>query len=80
MWTTNDTRTRTIQTPRSSAAYDLLVALRAAGSYVWIDDDGDLMCTPPRHRVNWAGDVETALDELRDELKTLVQDERVTVH
>ncbi len=68
-----------MRTPRSSPACDLLVALRAAGCDVFIDDD-QLFCSPPLRPVNWHDDVEDAIDEAYWELKALVQDERVTVH
>ena len=68
-----------MRTPRSSPAYDLLVALRAAGSDVFVDDD-QLFCSPPARPVDWDGDVEEAIEEWYGELKALVPDERVTVH
>jgi hypothetical protein len=55
------------------------VALRLAGSDVFIDED-QLFCSPPLRPVDWDDDVETAIDESYWELKALVQDERVTVH
>jgi len=67
------------RTPRSSEAQCLLVALRAAGSDVFIDD-GQLFASPPLRPVDWVGDVEEAIEASYWELKALVQDERVTVH
>jgi hypothetical protein len=60
--------------------YDFLIALRLAGCRVWIDDEGDLLCSPPLQRVDWPGDVEEAFDERYWELKALVSREHVTVH
>ena len=67
------------RTPRSSPASALLVALRAAGCDVFLDDD-QLFCSPPARPVNWHDDVEAAIDEWYSELRALVQGERVTVH
>jgi hypothetical protein len=67
------------RTPRSSSASDLLVALRAAGCDVFLDDD-QLFCSQPVRPVDWVGDVEDAIDEAYWELKVLVSHERLTVH
>ena len=67
------------RTPRSSPASDLLVALRAAGCDVFVDDD-QLFCSPPLRLVDWVGDVEAAMETHYEELTALVQDERMTVH
>ena len=56
----------------------LLLALRAAASEVFIDED-HLFRSPRRH-VDWIGDVEDAIEEFYDELLALVEAERVTVH
>ena len=68
-----------MRTPRSNQAYELLMALRRAGSDVFVDDD-QLFASPPLRPVDWVGDVEEAIDVWYWELKALVQDERVTVH
>jgi hypothetical protein len=65
--------------PQSSDARCLLAALRAAGSHVFIDDD-QLFVSPPLRRVDWDDDAEEAVEALYDELKALVQAERVTIH
>jgi hypothetical protein len=69
-------------TPRSSRqAADLLAALRAAGSHVWIDAEGDLLCSPPLRHVDWPDDSETAIETHYDDLRALVMREcSITVH
>lgn len=65
---------------RSDPAVRLLHALRAAGCACFIEDD-QFFCSPPLRAVDWhEGDVEEALDEWHDELRALVQHERVTIH
>jgi hypothetical protein len=70
-----------MRTPRSREAYELLVALRAAGCDLFIDrEDGALYCSPPARHIEWDDDPEEAIELHYWELKALVEHEHVTVH
>ena len=61
------------------AAARLLAALRAAGSYVFIDE-GTLFCSPPARHVEWPGDAEEAIETHYYALRALVAATSETVH
>jgi hypothetical protein len=53
----------------------LLHALGAAGCSPFLDEDGQLFCSPPVRRVEWPDDLEEAFEAYYWELKALVSAE-----